>query len=83
MITPKDYQSLYVYQLFFLLIFSSNTSSHNRKKTILLSKSVIEEPAYRGRGHKSTKTYYNLIIPVILHKAAWGSKVSLSEKIPQ
>ena len=35
----------------------------------LVSKSVIEEPEYRGSGDKSTKTYYKLIIPVILHKA--------------
>ena len=48
-----------------------------------LSKSVIEEPEYHGRGHKSTIIYYDLIIPVILHGTAEGSKVSLSEKIPQ
>ena len=49
----------------------------------LLSKSVIEEPEYHGRGHKSTITYYDLIISVILHRAVGGSKISLSEKIPQ
>ena len=46
-------------------------------------KSVIEEPEYHGRGDKSTITYYDLIIPVILHRAVGGPKVSLSEKIPQ
>ena len=46
-------------------------------------KSVIEEPEYHGRGDKSTITYYDLIIPVILHRAVGGSKVSLLEKIPQ
>ena len=50
---------------------------------VLLSKSVIEEPEYHGRGHKSIMIYYDLIIPVILHRAVGGSKVSLSEKIPQ
>ena len=49
----------------------------------LLSKSVIEEPEYHGKGHESTIIYYGLIIPVILHRAVGGSKVSLSEKIPQ
>ena len=49
----------------------------------LLSKSVIGEPEYHERGHKSTIIYYELIIPVILHRAVGGSKVSLSEKIPQ
>ena len=53
------------------------------EKTILLSKSVIEKPEYRGGGDKSTKTYCNLTIPVILHKAVGGSKVSVLEKIPQ
>ena len=46
-------------------------------------KSVIQEPKYHGKGNKSTITYYDLIIPVILHKAVEGSKLSLSEKIPQ
>ena len=46
-------------------------------------KNVIEEPEYYGRGDKSTVTYYDLIIPVILHRAIGGPKVSLSEKIPQ
>ena len=46
-------------------------------------KSVIEEPEYHGRGDKSTIIYYNLIIPVSLHRAVGSSKVSLSEKIPQ
>ena len=46
-------------------------------------KSVIEEPEYHGRGDKNAITYYDLIIPVILHRAVGGSKVSLSEKIPQ
>ena len=49
----------------------------------LLSKSVIKESEYHGKGHKSTIIYYDLIIPVILHRAVKGSKVSLSEKIPQ
>ena len=46
-------------------------------------KSVIEEPEYHGRGDKSSLTYYDLIIPVILHRAVGGPKISLSEKIPQ
>ena len=46
-------------------------------------KSVTEEPEYHGRGDKSTITYYDLIIPVILHRAVGGPKVSLSEKIPK
>ena len=46
-------------------------------------KSVIEEPEYHGRGGKSTITYYDLIILVSLQRAVGGSKVSLSEKIPQ
>ena len=46
-------------------------------------KRVIEEPEYYGRGDKSTITYYDLIIPVILHRTVEGSKVTLSEKIPQ
>ena len=33
--------------------------------------------------YKSTIIYYDLIIPVILHRSVGGSKVSLSEKIPQ
>ena len=49
----------------------------------LLIKNVIEEPEYHGRGQKSTIIYNDLIIPVILHRAVGGSKVSLSEKIPQ
>ena len=49
----------------------------------LLSKSAIEEPEYHGKGHESTIIYYDLIIPVILHRVVGGSKVSLSEKIPQ
>ena len=50
----------------------------------LLSKSVIEEPEYHGKGHeRSIIIYYMLIIPVILHRSVGGSKVSLSEKIPQ
>ena len=49
----------------------------------LLSKSVIEEPEYHGKGPESTIIYYLLIIPVILHRSVGGSKVSLSEKIPQ
>ena len=49
----------------------------------LLSKSVIEEPEYHEKGDESTIIYYDLIIPVILHRAVGGSKVSLSEKIPQ
>ena len=50
---------------------------------VILNKSVIEDPEYHGKGHESTIIYYNLIIPVILHRAAGGSKVSLSEKISQ
>ena len=46
-------------------------------------KSVIKEPEYHGRGDKSTITYYDLIIPVILHRAVGGPKLSLSDKIPQ
>ena len=49
----------------------------------LLSKSVIEEPEYHGKGYESTIIYYILIIPVILHRPVGGSKVSLSKKIPQ
>ena len=49
----------------------------------LLSKTVIEKPEYHGRDHKSTIICYDLIIPVILHWAVGGSKVSLPEKIPQ
>ena len=49
----------------------------------LLSKSVIEELEYHGKGHESTIIYYELIIPVIIHRSVGGSKVSLSEKIPQ
>ena len=49
----------------------------------LLSKSVIDEPEYHGKGRDSTIIYYDLIILVILHRAVGGSKVSLSEKIPQ
>ena len=46
-------------------------------------KSVIEEPEYHGRGDKSTITYYDLIIPVILHRAVGGPNISLSKKIAQ
>ena len=47
----------------------------------LLSKSVIEEPEYHGKGHeRSIIIYYMLIIPVILHRSVGGSKVSLSER---
>ena len=46
-------------------------------------KSVIVEPEYDERGDKSTIIYYDLIIPVILYRFVGGSKVSLSEKIPQ
>ena len=46
-------------------------------------KSVTEEPEYHGRGDKSIITYYDLISPVILHRAVGGPKVSLWEKIPQ
>ena len=68
----------------FFLTFSSNTPSHNiRKRALLSKKSVIEEPEYHGKGHESTIIYYMLIIPVILHRSVGGSKVSLSEKIPQ
>ena len=45
-------------------------------------KSDIDEPDYNGRGDKSAITY-DLIIPVILHRAVGGFKVSLLEKIPQ
>ena len=34
-------------------------------------KSVIEEPEYHGRGEKSTKIYYNLIIPVSFSQSCW------------
>ena len=56
---------------------------YNIRKMALLSESVIEEPKYHGRDHKSSIIYYYFIIPVILHRAVGGSKVSLSEKIPQ
>ena len=46
-------------------------------------KSVIEEPEYHGRGDKSTILYYDLIIPVSLHRAVGGSKVYIPENIPQ
>ena len=46
-------------------------------------KSVIEEPEYHGRGDKSSLTYYDLIISVILYRAVGGPKISLSENIPQ
>ena len=69
--------------MFFLLTFSSNIPSYNIRKTALFSKRVIEEPEYHGKSHESTIIYYDLIIPVILHRAVGGSKVSLSEKIPQ
>ena len=49
----------------------------------LLSKSVIEEPEYHGKGHGSTIIYYELIIPVILHRSVGVPKVSLSDKIQQ
>ena len=49
----------------------------------LLSKNVIEEPEYHRRGHKNTIIYYDLIIPLILHRGVGGCKVSVSEKIPQ
>ena len=50
----------------------------------LLSKSVIDEPEYHGKGHDSTIIYYyHLIIPVTLHRTVGGSKVSLLETIPQ
>ena len=49
----------------------------------LLRKSVIDELEYHGRGHKSTRTYYDLIIPVILHRAVGDTKISMSEKIPK
>ena len=49
----------------------------------LLSKSVIEQPEYHGKGYDSTIIYYDLIILVILHRTVGSSKVSLSEKIPQ
>ena len=67
---------------FFLLTFSSNTPSHNISKMALLSKSAIEGPEYPRKG-ESTIIYYDLVIPVILHRAGGGSKVSLSEKILQ
>ena len=60
-----------------------NIPSHNITKMALLSKSVIEEPKYHGKGHESAIIYYELIVPVILHRSVGGSKVSLSEKIPQ
>ena len=39
-------------------------------------KSVIEKPEYHGRGDKSTITYYNLIIPVILLRTVRGSSMA-------
>ena len=69
--------------MFFLVTFNSNPLSHNIRKMVLLSKSVIEEPEYHGKVHESTNIHYMLIIPVILHISVGGSKVSLSEKIPQ
>ena len=50
---------------------------------VLLSKSVIVEPEYQGKGHESTIIYYELIITVTLHRSVGGFTVSLSEKIPQ
>ena len=44
---------------------------------------AIEEPEYHGRGDKGTITYYDLIIPVILHRAVGGPKILLSKNIPQ
>ena len=44
---------------------------------------AIEEPEYHGRGDKSTITYYDLTIPVTLHRAVGGPKILLSKKIPQ
>ena len=49
----------------------------------MIRKSVIEEPEYHGRGGKSTIIYYDLIIPVILHRFVGNFKVTLLEKIPQ
>ena len=69
--------------MFFLLTFSSDAPSHNIRKIALLSKSVIEETEYHGKGHESTINYYKLIITVTLHRSVGGSKVSLSDKIPQ
>ena len=46
----------------------------------LLSKSVIEEPEYHGKGHNSTMIYYEMLIPVILHRSVGGCKVSVSER---
>ena len=37
----------------------------------LLSKSVIEEPKYHGRGHKNTIIYNDLIITVIFMQSCW------------
>ena len=31
----------------------------------------IEEPEYHGRGDKSTKIYYDLIIPVSFTQSCW------------
>ena len=42
-------------------------------------KIVIVEPEYDGSSGKSSIIYYDLIIPVILHRPVGGSKVSLSE----
>ena len=41
-------------------------------------KSAVEEPEYDGRGDKSTKIKYDLIIPIISHRSVGSSKVSLS-----
>ena len=46
-------------------------------------KSVIEEPEHHGRFGKSTIIYFDLIIPVILHRFVGNFKVTLLEKILQ
>ena len=60
---------------------SSNAPPHNIRK--MARKIVIVEPEYDGSSGKSSIIYYDLIIPVILHRPVGGSKVSLSEKILQ
>ena len=46
-------------------------------------KSAIKGPEYHGKGDKDTTNYYDLLIPVILHRFLECFKASLSEKIPQ
>ena len=45
----------------------------------LLSKSVIEEPKYHGRGHKNTIIYNDLIITVIFSPGVSNSHLCNSQ----